>query len=214
MKSIIFAAILLIPLCNLKPQGIGEFAPEKTPEHFPDNALGLDIMFGEGGLGFGGFYRRETVEDLTTFVDFSVSEAKDDREFQYVDYFGNTFTVGKKNRVFLLPLNFGVQYRVFGSIISDNLRPYINAAVGPVLGLTTPYEKEFFKAFGDTKTHLAFDGYVGFGANFGLDKKNLIGLNIRYYYTQFIGEGVESLEGNLRKSFSTFFITINFGFMY
>lgn len=42
-----------------------------------------------------------------------------------------------------MPVNFGVQYRIFEDVIADNLRPYISAGVGPSLIITTPYELEF-----------------------------------------------------------------------
>ena len=61
---------------------------------------------------------------------------------------------------------------------------------------------------------MAAGGYVGFGANFGIDTSNLIGLNFRYYYIKFFDEGVESLEGRVKDSIGGFFVTINFGFMY
>ena len=50
MKSLIVTIILLIPLLNVNAQGIGELAPEKKPEVFPNNAFGADIMFSDGGL--------------------------------------------------------------------------------------------------------------------------------------------------------------------
>jgi hypothetical protein len=214
MKKLILIAILLIPSLIVNAQGIGELAPEKKPEIFPDNALGLDIMFSEGGLGFGGFYRRQLWHNFTGFVDFSISEAKDEREFEYIDIFGQTFTIGKKNRVFLLPLYFGMQYRLFESVLHDNLRPYINAGVGPTMVLITPYQREFFNAFGYAQAKYTAGGYVGFGANFGIDKSSLLGINFRYYLVHFFDEGVESLEGKFKKNLGGFYLTINLGVMY
>ncbi len=215
MKTLLTTAILLITFLNVNGQGIGELAPEKDLEIFPDNAFGLDIMFGEGGFGFGTFYRRQLNPSLTFFTDFSISEAKDDQEFEYIDpYFGYSITFGKVNRIFLLPVNFGLQYRLFENVIYDNLRPYINAGVGPTFAITTPYSMEFFEAFGKAQAKYAAGGYVGFGANFGLDKNNLVGLNFRYYYIQFFSDGVESLIGKKRKSLGSFYITINLGMMY
>ena len=214
MKKIIVTLILLIPLLNINSQSIGELAPPKKPIAFPPNAWGFDIMIGESGFGFGGFYRHQLNEVITLFSDISFSESKDDREFEFIDVFGNSFTVGKKNRIFQVPLNFGAQYRFFKDELADNLRPYINAGVGPALIITTPYSKEFFNAFSDAQFKLAAGGYVGFGANFGIDTSNLIGLNFRYYYIKFFDEGVESLEGRVKKSIGGFFVTINFGFMY
>jgi hypothetical protein len=215
MKKLLFAAIIIIPLLNVNAQEIGELAPAKEPEVFPDNALGLDIMFSEGGFGLGGFYRRQFSDKVTGFVDLSISEAKDDREIEYYDFFTNTtYTVGKKNRVFIVPVNFGAQYRIFESVIYDNLRPYINAGVGPTMVITTPYREEFFNSFGYAQMRVAAGGYIGFGANFGLDKSSLVGLNVRYYIIQFFDKGVESLTGHYNKTLGGFFLTINIGMMY
>jgi len=214
MKTIFATVILIIPILTLNAQGIGELAPPKKPIVFPPNAWGFDLMIGESGFGFGGFYRHQMDENFTIFTDISFSEAKDEREFEFIDIFGNTFTVGKINRIFQIPLNFGVQYRLFAEDLADNLRPYINAGIGPAIILTTPSSEEFFSAFSKAQTKIAAGGYVGFGANFGVDQSNLIGLNFRYYYIKLFGDGVESLVGRKKDAIGGFFITINFGFMY
>lgn len=214
MKRLIITILLLIPLTLLKAQEIGELEPDPQPMKFPPNALGFDLLIGESGFGFGGFYRRSIVNNLTAFIDISISEAKDEREIEYIDPFGQTFTIGKKNRVFQIPITLGAQYRLFTKELTDNLRPYVNAGVGPTLILTTPYSEEFFRAFSFAQTHYAAGGYVGFGANFGLDKSNLVGLNFRYYYIKLIGDGFEILNDRKKNVLSGFYVTLNFGFMY
>jgi len=221
MRTLIFSILLIIttlpPVWNgnsAMAQGIGEIAPDKPPEVFPPNAWGFDFLIGESGFGFGGFFRKQLNTKFTLFADISISEAKDEREIEYVDIFGQTFTIGKKNRVFQVPLTFGAQFRLFENELADNLRPYVNAGVGPSVALTTPYSEEFFAAFGKAQTHFGVGGYVGFGANFGLDKSNLIGLNIRYYYTKFLDDGVEILNSRFKDHINGFFISLNFGFMY
>ena len=215
MKTILLSfTILMITYFNVNAQVIGELAPEKEPMVFPNNAYGLDILFSEGGFGLGTFYHHRLTQEITAFADFSVSEAKDEQEFEYVDIYGNTYTYGKANRIFLLPLNFGIQYRLFEHAIYDNLRPYINFGVGPTMVLTTPYIKEFFNAFGSAHANYAFGSYAGFGANFGTDKSNLIGLNIRYYYIHLFNKGVESLIGKPKTNFGGVFLSINLGIMY
>lgn len=217
LKSIL---LLLIFISTFSfSQEIGKLAPERPPEEFPPNSWGVDLMFGEGGFGIGTFLRKEFNTNLTGFADISFSESKDDREFQYIDYFGNTYTVGKLNRVFLVPLNFGLQYRLFSSDLTSNLRPYINFGVGPTMVITTPYQKdneivEFFKSFSYAQTKYAAGGYIGFGANFGSSKSNLIGINLRYYHIHLFGDGVENLRGRLRTDISHFYLTINIGIMY
>lgn len=206
--------LLFLPFGLTSAQKIGEFAPEKPPEVFPNNTWGVDIMFGEGGFGLGTFYRRSLSKDLTGFIDFSVSETKDDKEVTYIDYYGNQFTPDKVNRAFLLPLNFGIQHRLFAESLTENLRPYIMVGIGPSILLTTPYEQEFFKSFGDAKAHFSIGGYIGFGANIGTSKSNLICLNVRYYYNQILGDGIELMTNNFDKSFGQFALMLTIGVMY
>ena len=206
--------MLTIPTSLLFAQDIGELAPPKPPMVFPSNAWGFDLLIGESGFGLGGFFRKELSTKFTVFADVSISEAKDEREIEYVDIYGQTFTVGKQNRVFQIPFVLGAQFRLFENELTDNLRPYINLGIGPTIALTTPYNQEFFKAFSYAKPYYAVGGYVGLGANFGVDTKNLIGINMRYYYMQFLDEGVEILKDRYKDYLGGFYITINFGFMY
>lgn len=206
--------LLIVPFGLSSAQKIGELAPALPPEIFPNNAWGVDVMFTEGGFGLGTFLRKSLANDLTGFVDISFSETKDAREVTYIDYFGNTYTPDKVNRSFQLPLNLGVQYRMFSESLTENLRPYITAGAGPTLIITTPNDKEFFNAFGSAQTKYAIGGYVGFGANMGISKSNLIGLNVRYYYTYVFGDGIENLTNIFRKSFGQFALTLTVGVMY
>ena len=214
MKKYILTLIFITTAIVIKAQTIGEMAPEKKAESFPNNAWGVDIMFGEGGVGLGTFYRKQLSSSWTVFSDFSFSEAKDEKEIDSYDYWGNPITYGKKNRVFLLPLNFGLQYRLFQDVISDNLRPYLNFGVGPSMVMTTPYDREFFNSFGKAQIKYAAGGYIGLGANFGLDKSALIGFNLRYYVIHFFDEGVESMYDRFNKDLGGFYLTINVGAMY
>jgi hypothetical protein len=216
MKKIFLFLLIVIPLLCLNAQEIGELAEEEPPKVFPNNSFGLDIMFSEGGIGVGLFYRRQLSQKLTVFTDFSVSEAKDENEIDFVDpyYPYESITYGKKNRIFLLPLNFGLQYRLLEKTLSDNLRPYINLGVGPTMVVTTPYDQEFFNAFGKAQLKFAAGGYVGFGGNFGIDNSSLVGLNIRYYVIRLFDEGVESLKGKYKKQLGGVFLTINIGMMF
>lgn len=216
MKKLIFSLCLFIPFFSLQAQEIGEIAEEPELKVFPKNSLGLDIMFSEGGIGLGVFYRRQLNQKLTLFSDLSVSETKDEQEFEYIDpyYPYESIVYGKKNRIFILPLNFGLQYRLLEEALSDNLRPYLNMGVGPAMVVTTPYDREFFNAFGKAHSNFTLGGYIGFGANFGLDNSNLVGLNVRYYIVKMFGDGVESLYGKYKKELGGIFLTINIGMMY
>ena len=147
-------------------------------------------------------------------MELSFSEAKGDREFEYYDYYGNSYVVGKENRVFLIPLTIGLHYRLFEKDLTDNLRPYLMAGFGPAFSISTPYEEEFFSSFKYSEFDLAAGGYIGFGADFGLSKKNLLGLSMKYSYAKFLSGGVEQMTGVIKKEIGTFFIELNIGTMY
>ena len=213
MKVFLFI-LLIIPLGLINAQKIGELAPEKPPEVFPENSWGADLMFTEGGFGLGTFYRRSFSREITGFIDFSITETKDEREMTYVDYYGNQFTPDKVNRAYIFPLNLGIQVRLFSESLTENLRPYFTAGVGPTIILTTPYEIDFFKAFGYAKAHMALGGYIGMGTNIGESKSSLIGLNVRYYYTHLLGDGIELLTNSYKKSFGQFALLLTIGIMY
>ena len=207
MKKI--ALFLLISPIWLFAQKIGDIAPPEPPKIFPPN-----IMIGEGGFGLGGFYRNNLSEDFTWFADLSFSEVKDDREFEYIDYWGRVIVVGKKNRIFQMPLYTGLQYRLFSESLTDNLRPYLTIGAGPNFVLTTPYDTEFFSAFGSAQFKVAVGGYAGIGANFGINEKNLLGLNVRYYYSHLFGVGVEGMENIYKENLSGIYLTITLGTMF
>jgi hypothetical protein len=214
MMKIFLILLLMIPAGFINAQKIGEFAPEKPAEVFPPNIWGMDLMFGEGGFGVGTFYRRSFSQTTTGFIDLSFSETKDEREVDYVDIFGNTYTPNKVNRSFQLPVNFGLQYRIFSESITENFRPYICLAAGPTFIITDPNDHEFFNAIRYSKLHYGAGGYVGMGANIGVSKTSLVGLKIYYYYSHVFDQGIENLTNEFRKDFGQFFITLNLGIMY
>ena len=200
------------------------------------NAWGIDVLISNGGFGLGGFYRREFSDEWFGFASLSVSESKDDREVEQFDVYTSTsYVPGKLNRFLVIPLTFGVQHRLFMDDITDNFRPYINAGAGPTMIYVTPFtnittddagfmqfqQVDFFKALGKGQPHYTLGGFIGFGANFGTEKSNLLGVNFRYYFTYLLGNGLPSLyslkDGSVaatKKDFGGFFITLNVGLAY
>jgi len=174
------------------------------------NAWGIDLLVSNGGFGLGTFYRHEYTDETSAFIDFSISEARDDDEVQFFDYFGRSYTIGKVNRFIVMPLFLGVQKRLFREEILDNFRPYLSAAAGPAMIYVFPEREEYFNALGKGHPEYTFGGYIGAGAYFGSETSNILGLNLRYYFVPYPA-GIEGLEGVLKKQFGGFFITVNFG---
>jgi len=210
----IFLILFFIPILFVNAQGIGKLAKMEPSIEFPANSWGADLMFSDGGFGVGTFFIRHITGKIKGFIDLSFSEQKSQREFTYYDYYGRPIVVGKKNRVFYIPISVGVHYRLFQNILTDNLRPYFSVGVGPAVSISTPYSEEFFNSFKHAQFQLAVGGYIGFGAEFGLSRKNLLGMNMRYYYSHLLGDGVEPMFGVIEKNLGGFYITLSLGIMY
>ncbi len=182
-------------------------------------AWGVDVMLSGNGFGLGGFYRHEYTRDLFGTIMFAIADSKDDNEVEYYDWYGQSYVPNKVNRFLVMPLFFGAQYRLFADDITDTFRPYVNAGAGPVLILSSSYDREFFNSLHYAESHYTAGGYVGFGAFFGADKGSLMGVNFRYYYIPVAG-GIASManpqDGSIIKKndFGSFFITINNGSIY
>jgi hypothetical protein len=193
----------------------------------------MDILFSTDGFGLGAFYRKEFTQDIAGVVSFSVSESKDDREIERIDPFTQqTYVPGKLNRFLVLPLTFGIQYRLFREEILDTFRPFVNAGVGPAMIYMMPFVRltqgsdgslqtdqvEFFNAIGQGETHFTATAFLGFGANFGTEKMGTLGVNFRYYFTYLFSNGLPStfdpttgLVTSNKNSFGGFVITLNVG---
>jgi hypothetical protein len=191
-----------------------------SPAPLPRNAYGLDVMLSGNGYGAGAFFRHEYSRDLYGTVSLAISDAKDDNEIEYTDYYGQTYVPNKVNRFLMMPLFFGAEYRLFADDILDTFRPYINAGAGPTLILSAPYDLEYFNSLmHHAQAHYTAGGYVGFGAFFGSERGSLMGVNFRYYYIPLSG-GVNSMinpvDNSISKKsqFGGFFITVNIGASY
>ena len=204
---------------------------QKTSYEPFHNAWGVDIMLSNFGFGAGGFYRHEFSDLLSGFVQLAVSDVKDDGEVEYINpYNGQSYTPYKINRLLLIPVTFGVQYRLFRDDIVDNFRPYISAGLGPSMIFVSPYSNpevitlpegtftyynqiDFFTSLKKGQLRYTLGGYIGAGAYFGIEKGSLTGISVRYYFVPY-QPGIESLQGTRIKRFGGFFITLNFGSLY
>jgi len=159
------------------------------------SSWGLHILFSENGFGAGLFYRRRVSEDLHGFASLAITSAKDSKEVDYIDPFtGQTYTPDKINRFLMFPLALGVQYELFQDVIMQNFRPHLEAGLGPTLIFSSPYDKDFFPSLKYGQAHYTFNAFVGVGAYFGSDSRNLSGIGIRYYFIP-LNNGIPSMNG-------------------
>jgi hypothetical protein len=195
------------------------------------NSYGMDIMLSNNGFALGGFLRHEWMDDLSWTLTLCISDVKDDAEVEQFTYW-NSYVPYKKNRLLMIPLMVGVQYRLFREDIVDNFRPYVSAGAGPTMIFVAPYAKdnvitlpngltytqteeiEFFSSLKHGQAKYTVGGYIGAGAYFGIDRSTVSGLGFRYYYIPF-PSGISVMEEQLKrgvvKRFGGFYISLSVG---
>ena len=176
-------------------------------------AWGFDLLFSGHGFGGGFFYERTINEKISVFASLNISGARNSDEFESQwDPQRQTYVVPDKvNRLYMFPLIFGGHYYVFTEEIASSLRPYISAGLGPTFILSTPYEKEFFEAFGYAAGYTRFGSFIGIGADVGGQGNSMMSVNIKYYYIPFGGEGLESIKDLPIKNFGGIFLSLDVG---
>ena len=182
--------------------------------------FGIDLLFSSNGFGAGVFYQRIFNDKVSGFINLGISGARNTDEIEYYDqYAQQVFIPYKVNRLFILPLTLGVQYRVFADNIAETLRPYVSAGVGTTFVVAAPYvdnvgiQYDFFQSLGYANTYTRFGGFVGVGANFGTIAKSIMGVNARYYFIPFGGNGIESIRESPIHDFGGLFLSLSVSFL-
>lgn len=178
-----------------------------------NNNWSINILFSDNGFGAGATLFQQLSKNVSLFESIFFSGAKDDREFEATDIFGNTFTPYKVNRIFMTATNIGLQVRLFREDVTDNLRPHINFGISPTAFIYTPYDVAFFPSFGYAKAKYTVGAFAGIGVDYLTGKKSSLSMNIRYYYTRLFGKGIESLKDNEKKYFGGLYFVFSYNFM-
>lgn len=213
MRKITAAIILILGSFGLvHSQNLPVYSLKSNTE--PVNNWSLNLMFSDNGFGLGGQKHFPLTKDLSAFAGVFFSGAKDGREFEQSDIFGNTTTPYKENRLFMLPvINLGLQYRVFRKEVSDNMRPYVNFGLSPAAIVYTPYNKSFFESFNFAKAKFTVGAFAGVGVDYLTNSVTSLSFNVRYYYLSLFGEGIKSISFNEKKQFGGVYFVFSYNFM-
>lgn len=170
-----------------------------------DKGWGFTAFFSDYGFGAGLYLSSRLSQNLTGVISTDFGTAKSDREFGFE-------TERKINRIMVMPVMASAQYRILRESLGENFRPYVTAGAGPVFVMTTPGQEEFFSSIGSADFRTVPGGFIGAGANFGLDKTTNFGANIRYMFIPVPEPGVESLQGEFLKNLNGLFLGVTYGF--
>ena len=156
---------------------------------------GLVVRLTNSGFGLGGYYSRALGNNTSFWLSLGFAPGKDEREQKLFNRFGGGFIPDKRNYLLMVPVELGIQQRLFRNSIEDNFRPYLHLSGGPTLGWVSPYFEDVddddhfdeglgeerydvFEALPRGEPHLGVGGTVVIGAYFGRSRKTTQGLRI------------------------------------
>ncbi len=213
MKRVLYILLpLLLLVCGARPLRAQSEDGASRPLY--GNGIGLNIALTNSGFALGGFWQRALTTDYTFITEFTLGAGKDGREQRFFNFWGESFIPGKANYLLMIPVQVGIQRRLFADEIQDNFRPFLHFSAGPTLGWVSPYFKDLngdgvrdsnersydsISALPRGKARLGAGGTVAMGASFGRSRKATqslrFGLSVIYFPS-----GVELMEKGIRKS--------------
>ena len=213
-KLILFTAFLLFA-STIYSGTADSLAPKLKKKSERENNWSINLGFSDHGFGFGATKYFSLSRDVAFVGGLMFSQAKDDREFDQNDMYGNSFTPFKVNRLFLFPMvNLGMQFRLFRNDVSDNMRPFVNFGISPTVVMYTPYNESFFSSFKYARAKYTMGGYVGVGLDYISSKTSGLSFNFRYYYNRVLGEGIQSLSTEEMTNFGGIYFVFSYNFLH
>jgi outer membrane protein W len=180
----------------------------------PVNNWSINVLFSDNGFAAGSQIFKQFSPDVSGFAGIFFSGAKDDREFEVYDIFGNSYVPYKINRMFMIPINLGIQFRMFRDDVTDDLRPHINFGISPTAIIYTPYDESFFSSFGHARAKYTVGVFASAGLDYLTSKRSSLNMDVRYYYTMLPGKGIESLQDKEKRYFGGLYLVFSYNFMH
>lgn len=190
--------------------------------------IGFEVVVANSGFALGGYYSYAIDSQNSLFAELNIGTEKSEREVKFFG-FNNSFIPDKANYFIRLPIQLGVQRRLWRDQIEDNFRPYLQFTGGPTLGWVYPYFNDLNNNGNLETGETRYDGLrslfkgefrfgvgatIGLGAHFGENSRLTQGVRIAYTFNYFFDE-IQLLELDTRVSPIHFFgspsISITFG---
>ncbi len=192
------------------------------------SGIGLNIALTNSGFGLGGYLMRSVSTTTSFLADFVITTIKDEREQRFFNFFGESIIPNKENYLHVLPVQIGLQKRLFKESIEDNFRPYAHISAGPTLGWVSPYYDDangngrrdvnenvhdIISAFPKGHAEYGLGGTIAIGAHFGISRKVTQGIRFGYSFEWFPAgvQLLEPYESSPKEFFGTPSITLTFG---
>lgn len=231
MNKIIIGFLLCIAFCvELNAQTGGNNIPESLDTSFVftsprslirdsndvniyKNALGIDLLLSNAGVGIGFFYDRNITNDWKVISELFYSPMRntDELESAWDSSRYEWIAPTKIRRLYIFPLTLGVQRYIRIGNLTKSFHPFISAILTPTYIWEMPYERNWFDDVKYSKGHFRFGGGLQIGADFGMSTNSLVTIKVRYTYVPFGGDGLESVKGSPIKNFGGLFLSLSLG---
>lgn len=221
--------LLLLSMPAFTPPAAAQADDEDTPAPISyGSGMGLEVVVTNSGFGLGGYISR-AIDDQNSFLaELNIGTEKSEREVKFFGL-GQSFIPDKANYFIRMPIQIGLQRRLWSDYIEDNFRPYFQVTAGPTLGWTYPYfddengngslddGERRYDGFGSIfrgDFRMGMGGTFGIGANFGENRRISQGVRIAYSFNYFF-DPIQLLEPDEQSPPTRFFgtpaISITFG---
>jgi len=145
------------------------------------------------GGGIGGKLKWGDRENTLHTLTLEVGGVKDEKEYlAYNYYWGYYETMNRKRYVFLVPMFYGIQKRLFKDKIEDNFRPFYIVEAGPLYGVRFPVGNGFFSNIKRGRSGITLGGFVGGGIEMGDASSSIfsfsVGYRIAYFFNKLVDE--------------------------
>jgi hypothetical protein len=208
-RSRLFAVFVSLALAL--PAGAQGFGPA-VPEALADTArfgAGLALTLTNDGFAAGGVLRAPVGPSTAFFLEATLGAGKDEREQEFfIGLFGDTVIPFKRHYFLQMPIQFGIEQRLFRESIEDTVRPFVQLGAGPAIGYQWPYFDDinengirnaneellgYFGGMGEGEFRFGIGGRAAVGAYFGRTGRTTRAIRFGYAGTYYFKE-VELLE--------------------
>ncbi|MFC1562654.1 hypothetical protein ACFL4Z_01225 [candidate division KSB1 bacterium] len=183
-NNVLSILLFFILVCNFDIYGQVESFKKFDPKK---KDLELYVTFSTSGGGAGTKIKWGDRENIQRFISFEISGVRGENEYTYYDpYYGLPVKMNQERYIFLVPIYFGLQKRLFKDEIEDDFRPFLDFEFGPVFGARFPVGNGLFKNIEKGKTGVTLGGFLGAGVEFGEITKNVylfsLGYRVSYFF--------------------------------
>ena len=159
------------------------------------------LMATETGIGVG--YRLKYSSDAISYRTFSFQfvGAREPDEIVIYDIWGRPQKI-RDFYTLLIPLTVGYHRRLGADSIEDNIRPFFNLDVGPIIGWSAPVGNGFKENVRRSSFEFSIAGFVGIGIEYMQKDAPAVTLSAGYRIAHFFDQLSE------QKNFSVFYLKL------